>query len=224
MHPTAMRNGELFFSTYLNSASEPLIFDIGSQDINGSLRQLAPPGSRYLGLDFLPGPGVDLVLEDPYALPFADRVADVVVSSSCFEHIEMFWLMFNEILRVLKPEGLFYLNAPSNGEYHRYPVDCWRFYPDAGEALVRWARRSGYSPALLESFTTYQRLDIWNDFIAVFVRDADHVRCHASRMIDSEVPFMNGRIYGNTEILCYQPTSEDGDKLHRLTGYSKPTE
>ena len=32
-------------------------------------------------------------------------------------------------------DWLFYLNAPSNGEFHRYPVDCWRFYPDAGGAL-----------------------------------------------------------------------------------------
>jgi SAM-dependent methyltransferase len=71
-----------------------------------------------------------------YKLPFADGSVDVVLSSSCFEHSEFFWLLFLEILRVLRPEGLFYLNAPSNGPFHRYPVDCWRFYPDSGNALV----------------------------------------------------------------------------------------
>src|SRR5690606_16595120 len=154
------------------------------------------PGMNYVGLDFAAGPGVDLVLNDPYHLPFADGSVDAVVSSSCFEHIEMFWLMFNEVLRVLKPKGLFYLNAPSNGEFHRYPVDCWRFYPDAGEALVRWGVRSGWQPALLESFTTHQQRDIWNDFVAVFVKDAACVGQHPARMLDRLERYMNGRRHG----------------------------
>lgn len=86
-----------FFSTYFSGAggegAQPLILDIGAQDINGSLRQVAPAGARYLGLDFAAGRGVDVVLEDAYRLPFDDGIADAVVSSSCFEHIEMFWLM-----------------------------------------------------------------------------------------------------------------------------------
>jgi hypothetical protein len=60
--------------------------------------------------------------------------------------------MFIEIQRVLKPEGLFYLNAPSNGTYHRYPVDCWRFYPDSGVALSHWGQKNGYNTQLIESF------------------------------------------------------------------------
>ncbi len=222
MHPSAIDNGRLFFTTYLQAGSDALVLDIGAQDVNGSLRQLAPPGVCYLGLDFAPGRGVDVVMDDPYRLPFADGSADVVVSSSCFEHIEMFWLMFNEVLRVLKPHGLFYLNAPSNGEFHRYPVDCWRFYPDAGEALVRWGTRSGYQPALLESFTTYQRLDIWNDFIAVFVKDAACVQHHPARMLDRVDRYMNGRRHGVDGILQAHAETEDGAKLHRLTGHPKP--
>jgi hypothetical protein len=139
-----------------------------------------------------------------------------------FEHIEMFWLMFNEVLRVLKPEGLFYLNAPSNGEFHRYPVDCWRFYPDAGEALVRWGVRSGHRPALLESFTTHQQRDIWNDFVAVFVKNADCVQQHPVRMLDRLDRYMNGRRHGVAGILCPHAASEDGAKLTLLTGHAKP--
>ena len=89
------------------------MLDIGAQDVNGSLRPLVPEGCRYIGLDFEAGPGVDLVLDDPYRLPFDAGSVDTVVSSSCFEHVEFFWLMFNEVLRVLKPNGLFYLNVPS---------------------------------------------------------------------------------------------------------------
>ncbi|WP_024300586.1 methyltransferase domain-containing protein [Methyloversatilis discipulorum] len=222
MHPSAMENGRLFFATYFEAAAPALILDIGSQDINGSLRQLAPAGACYVGLDFAAGRGVDVVLDDAYRLPFEDGAADVVVSSSCFEHVDMFWLTFNEVLRVLKPGGLFYLNAPSNGEFHRYPVDCWRFYPDAGEALVRWGTRSGYRPALLESFTAYQRLDIWNDFVAVFVKDAACATRYPARMLDRIERYMNGRRYGVEGILNVQAATEDGARLQALTGHAKP--
>ena len=222
MHPSALDNGRLFFQTYVHKACR--VLEIGAQDVNGSLRQLAPPGCDYVGVDFVAGPGVDVVLEDPYSLPFADGSADVVVSSSCFEHVEFFWLMFNEVLRVLRPAGLFYLNAPSNGDYHRYPVDCWRFYPDAAMALLRWGQRSGYRPALLESFTTYQRLDVWNDSVAVFVKDEGHATLHPARMLGRVGRYMNGRLLGCDDILCPQAVSEDGQKLTRLTGHSKPRE
>lgn len=170
MHDTAMLNGERFFKTYVGSRKVK-IADIGAQDVNGSLREVAPADTEFIGVDFVAGRGVDIVLEDPYELPFEDNSLDVVVSSSCFEHSEFFWLSFLEVLRILKPDGLFYLNVPSNGVFHRYPVDCWRFYPDSGVALAKWGRRSGFESVLLESYTSDQRADVWNDFVAVFLKD-----------------------------------------------------
>lgn len=73
-----------------------------------------------------------------------------------------------EIIRILKPNGLLYLNAPTTGSFHRFPVDCWRFYPDSGSALVRWAERNDYKPALLESFV--QVGGEFQDFVGVFSR------------------------------------------------------
>lgn len=146
MHISAKDNALQFFETYQPTGT---IVEIGSQDINGSLREVAPTDCKYIGLDFVEGKGVDLILEDPYSLPFPDESVDCIVSSSVFEHSEMFWILFLEILRVLKPDGLFYLNVPANGAFHQHPVDCWRFYPDSGKALVTWARRNGYSPCTL---------------------------------------------------------------------------
>lgn len=221
MHPSAFDNGRLFFQTYLGADEALTVLDIGSQDVNGSLRGLAPAACRYIGVDFVPGRGVDRVLEDPYQLPFDDGSVDVVVSSSCFEHVELFWLSFNEVLRVLRPQGLFYLNVPSNGDFHRYPVDCWRFYPDAGAALVRWGQRSGFRPALLESFTAYQKLDVWSDFVAVFLKDDAFAERHPRRMLDRVERFMNGRRHGQKGLLCPQEHTEDGERLRRLTGHPK---
>ena len=182
MHETARRNAELFFKTYTGGLQALKIVEIGSQDVNGSIREYSPETATYIGLDFSEGKGVDLVLGDPYSLPFETESLDVVVSSSCFEHSEFFWLLFNEIMRVLKPEGLFYLNVPSNGPFHRYPVDCWRFYPDSGNALVAWAQRSGYNSIQLESFTTGQDEGIWNDFVSIFLKNKAYLDRHPNRI------------------------------------------
>lgn len=197
MHPSAMDLGARFFASYFERNHAGLVLDIGAQDVNGSLRQVAPAGMRYVGVDFVPGNGVDVVLDDPYSLPFESGSADAIVCSSVFEHSEFFWLLYLEMLRILKPSGLIYLNAPSNGYVHRYPVDCWRFFPDAGLALVNWGRRNGHSVALLESFIAGKQAvsvdsDAWNDFVAVFVKDADRIEDHPRQIIDSFTDYTNG--------------------------------
>ena len=203
MHGTAMEHGAAFFNIYLNNAKDLTIIDIGSQDVNGSLRSVAPPNCKYIGVDFVEAKGVDIVITDPYSLPFEDESVDAVVSSSCYEHSEFFWLLFNETLRILKPTGLLYINAPSNGMFHRYPVDCWRFYPDSGVALQNWGKRSGYNCALLESFVGIRKNDIWNDFVAVFVKDESNKGKHTSRIQKASMPFTNGRLYNSENIANY---------------------
>ena len=124
MHDTAMQFGTLFFDTYLRDMQGITVVDVGSKDVNGSLRTQAHNTWNYLGADFDEGKGVDTIISDPDCLPFPDDYADAVISSSCFEHSEFFWLTFNEMVRIAKVGGLIYINAPSNGDYHRFPVDC----------------------------------------------------------------------------------------------------
>lgn len=213
MHATSINNAELFFTTYVVN-DDCLIVDIGAQDINGSLKQVSPKNAKYLGLDFVEGKGVDVILTDPYVLPLDTSSVDRVICSSCFEHSEMFWVLFLEILRVLKPNGLFYLNVPSNGPFHRYPVDCWRFYPDSGRALIAWAQKNGYSAALLESYTDEQGAGLWNDFIAVFIKNKEYVVEFQKRMINSKNKASNGLILGMNEMINYQELPEDAFRSH----------
>ena len=189
MHDTAMDNGGRFFDTYCLDRQVTIV-DIGAQDVNGSLRKVAPPDSKYIGVDFVEGDGVDIVLQDPYSFPIESEYADIVVSSSCFEHSEMFWLTFKECLRILKPHGLLYINAPSNGIPHYYPVDCWRFYPDAGQALVKWGMHCGYNPALLESYISQRIADIWEDFVAVICKDECSAGAYKDRRIIDNHPYL----------------------------------
>lgn len=164
MHPSAMQGAKDFFQKYANEFVEPTIVEIGSQNVNGSIKEVAPP-SKYIGLDFQKANGVDIVLDDPYKFPLEDGMADIVVTSSCFEHSEMFWLTFLEAVRILKTNGLFYINAPSAGDYHAYPVDCWRFYPDAAGALATWAKYNKYN--LTVEYSTILDSN-WKDFVVVY--------------------------------------------------------
>ncbi len=123
------------------------------------------------------------------------------------------------MLRILKQRGLLYLIVPSNGSFHRYPVDCWRFYPNSASALVRWAKRSGYDPLLLESFTgrkgdTGNRYaDDWNDFVAVFLKDAVALPTATRRILDAYVEFDNGYVHGRDGLLHAQSCPE-GTRNH----------
>lgn len=206
MHTSALYYGKLFFNIYFDhqSSSNLLIVDIGAQDINGSLKQFSPLESNYVGVDFVEGAGVDVVLTDPYALPFETGTVDAVVCSSVYEHSEFFWLLFLESLRILKPSGLLYLNAPSNGKLHRYPIDAWRFYPDAAKSLTNWARHNGMYAVLLESFIGAKIGDpmgegMWNDFVAVIARDEKYISAHSKRMMDVDSSFRMAYAHGYEE-------------------------
>jgi ubiquinone/menaquinone biosynthesis C-methylase UbiE len=164
-----MQAAKDFYAKFSGEFVEPTIVEIGSQNVNGSIREVAPP-SKYVGLDFQEAKGVDIVLQDAYSFPLPDNYADIVVTSSCFEHSEMFWLTFLEGVRILKPRGLFYINAPSTGRYHAYPVDCWRFYPDADKALKTWAKHNGYN-VNVEYKTTME--GPWGDFVVVYRKNAN---------------------------------------------------
>lgn len=222
MHPSSMMNSELFFKAYSHYFSEKgaavNVVEIGSQDVNGSIREKCPKEFEYVGLDFVAGKGVDIVLNDPYSLPLVGGSVDILISSSCFEHSEMFWLVFLEALRVLKEDGLMFLTAPSNGMRHCYPVDCWRFYPDAGKALVSWANKNSYQPALLESYTSLQDvtgevIGQWNDFVAVFVKNKAQAAVHPRRILDSFDGYTNGWKFGVGELLKPYEACEDQRKL-----------
>lgn len=211
MHLTSYENAARFVEAYPLSQGST-VAELGSQIVEGqkSLRQLFSDDAKYLGYDFASGKGVDVVLTDPYSIPVEDNTFDRVLTSSCFEHAEFFWLSFLEIARVCKQGGLIYLNAPSNGKFHRYPSDCWRFYPDSGLALERWAKRQGINLTLLESYTSQQKLDCWNDFVAVFYKhrsESDVVP--QGRILSNFRQFKNGYLAGSLELINYTELTED---------------
>lgn len=107
------------------------ILEVGSQDVNGSPRTvlLSWKPASYVGIDFSPGKGVDLVV-DVAAIPeyFGERQFDVVVSTEMLEHAQDWRVAVRAMKRVLSPGGLLILTTRGPGfPYHGYPHDYWRF-------------------------------------------------------------------------------------------------
>lgn len=172
MHKSSVDKMLGFREKYLeDKKNDPLlILDLGSLDVNGSYRKYFEVSSwRYRGIDMAAGENVDIVLQDPYDWrEIQSGSADVVISGQAFEHIEFFWLTILEIARVLKPEGLCCLIAPSGGPEHRYPVDCWRFYPDGFVALARFASLEVSEAYTQNGMTGYSDgSDMWRDTVLV---------------------------------------------------------
>lgn len=220
MHPSAFANAQRFADTYLSNQVYTLV-ELGSQCVleQPSLRSVFVGASPYLGLDCQSGEGVDIVMPDADTIPLEDASADVVISSSCLEHAEFFWMSFLEMTRILKQGGLLYINAPSNGEFHRHPVDCWRFYPDSGSALQKWAHKNGHTMILLESFISNQERDIWNDFVAVFGKGMHAPEIHTRRILETFSEFTNGRLHGSAEFRNHARDTEDMARRRLATFY-----
>lgn len=171
MHLSSYQNMQKFRERFLAGREEQAlrVLDIGSCDVNGCYKPLFDaPAWRYQGADLAPGRNVDLVLDKPYRWDaIASESCDVLVSGQALEHIEYFWLTILEVSRVLRPGGLACLIAPSGGYEHRYPVDCWRFYPDGMRALAKFARLE-----CLDAYTQWEDIgdpgsDPWHDTVAV---------------------------------------------------------
>lgn len=169
MHLSSYRHVEDLAQRYLSAGASLVIADLGSQDVNGSYRPIFEQEMwRYVGLDLQAGANVDVVLPSSSRIPVRSGTYDVLVSGQAIEHMEHFWLTWLEVTRVVKPGGLIFLVAPSRGPEHRYPVDCWRFYPDGMRALARWGRVD-----LIEVTTDWHPdadadSALWGDTVAVF--------------------------------------------------------
>lgn len=170
MHQSSMDSMRRCISKYLDcrprTARRLVVVDIGSMDIKGSYRELFDPARfEYIGVDLAAGAGVDLVVADPYRLPLPPGSVDVVISGQMLEHNEFFWLTFQEKVRLLHDDGFIFMIAPSRGQIHRFPVDCYRFYPDSYAALAKLT-----NIVLVDCWLDDNH---WGDLVGVFRKSFD---------------------------------------------------
>jgi SAM-dependent methyltransferase len=116
-----------------------VIIDVGSYDVNGTYRNDIPPKWKYKGVDIKEGPNVDIVMSDPKKIPIDDNFSDIVISGQCIEHCRTPWILVEEMSRILKKDGLCFITAPATWWEHRFPIDCFRYYPDGMRSLMEEA-------------------------------------------------------------------------------------
>lgn len=122
------------------------VLDIGSLDINGSVRDMFN-GGTYLGVDVGPGQGVDIIAfgQD---LTYPDRSFDVCLSAECMEHNPEWIATFANMVRMSRSMVIMTCattGRPEHGTARSHPgsspltVPLWDYYRNLTDTDFREA-------------------------------------------------------------------------------------
>lgn len=137
MHDTVLT----FYGQYfpLGTQTDKSVLEVGSKlEGGGTLRTVFNDVTNYVGLDMLPGAGVDVVTkmeewDDP-------RQFDVVCSAGTLEHCEDWRGVVNGMKKYCKEGGTVCITTVAKPFHrHNYPNDYWRFTkPIFDAAFADW--------------------------------------------------------------------------------------
>lgn len=115
----------------------------------------------YVGVDISHGNNVDIICNlEKNSL---DNKVSFIVCGQVLEHVRKPWVFFENIEKSLIKHGTAIIVAPSAGQYHAYPYDCYRFFSDGLIALAEHAGLriivSGqlHTPPWCDSFIVVQK-------------------------------------------------------------------
>lgn len=94
--------------------SSARLLEVGSYDVNGTVRELFSGAREYVGVDLVAGPGVDVVTAG-HEIGEPDGSYDVVISGECFEHDPHWRETFANMVRLARPGGLVAFTCASRG-------------------------------------------------------------------------------------------------------------
>lgn len=122
-------------------------------------------------------PGLLFVQADACELPIASESVDIVVCAQVYEHLYRHSQLFEEIWRVLKPNGLCYFSGPNRlfpYEYHwRVPLFHW-LPLSAGKRLAEFVKHKPLDVVHLHTYWSLRRLAArfrLIDYTAAMMRD-----------------------------------------------------
>lgn len=110
------------------------VLEIGSHDVNGSVRPLFPGATRFHGIDIAAGPGVDEVADA--ADWHAPQSFDVVVSTEVLEHAPRWADIVRNAWEALRPGGVLLLTCATDPRPPHSAVDGWAVRPGEHYANV----------------------------------------------------------------------------------------
>ncbi len=100
------------------------VLEIGSLDINGSVRPVFTSAVTYHGLDLVAGDGVDEVADAATWDPGSRRF-DVVVSAEVLEHAPAWREVLDTAWRALEPGGTLLMTCATDPRPPHSAVDGW---------------------------------------------------------------------------------------------------
>lgn len=132
------------------------ILEIGSQDINGSVRDCFSGFSEYVGIDLNDARAVDLVVPGEL-LELPSSWATIIVSTECLEHSEGWADILQNMIRLLAPGGLLLLTFAGIGRPAHGTVDSE-------------SRSSPHTLDYYRNLSPYQLLDAvqWGHFFSEY--------------------------------------------------------
>jgi SAM-dependent methyltransferase len=98
------------------------VLEIGSQDINGTVRDFFQPDANYLGLDLGIAKGVDWTIPGEL-VELPDQWARVCISTECFEHAATWAQILLNMIRITQENGLLILSIAGHGRASHGTVD-----------------------------------------------------------------------------------------------------
>lgn len=121
------------------------ILEVGSYNVNGTVRRFFSGYQQYVGVDWRPGPCVDVVCmarDMQFEEPF-----DVVISASMLEHDPTWKESITKMVECLRPDGILLLSwgGAQNSPHELYTAPDGNFH----------ALRAGYVLDLLSSLGVY---------------------------------------------------------------------
>jgi hypothetical protein len=116
-----------FVATQASSLQPRTVLEIGSHDVNGSVRPLFPHVELYHGVDIAPGPGVDEVADaaDWRSPPRFD----VVVSTEVLEHAPRWRDVVVNAWDALSPGGTLLVTCATEPRAPHSAIDGWDVRP-----------------------------------------------------------------------------------------------
>jgi SAM-dependent methyltransferase len=112
-HPQQLQFVKSIAGSLSNNFQSIKVIEIGSYDVNGSIRQFFP-NADYLGVDLTEGPGVDLVCEGD-KVPHPTNTFDISISCECFEHNPNWSASFMNMYRMTKEGGIVIFTCATTG-------------------------------------------------------------------------------------------------------------
>jgi SAM-dependent methyltransferase len=168
-----------FLLSQLTGIRKPRILVVGGGQVGVGMREaLADARYEFIETDVYWGDRVN-VMADGHDLPFLSESFDAVVCQAVLEHVVSPWRCVEEMHRVLRPDGVIFVDVPFLWPVHMGAYDYTRFTLTGVRLLCRGfdelradiSAGPGQTLALTTSqfFKSFSHSRIWSAFVAVVI-------------------------------------------------------